>query len=322
METKNTTTITWIATLRGFLVLCVFISHFVYVIDEKALFVIGKMGVAGFFLISGYLAVNSIKQRSTKQFLFNRFIRLYPVYWLLILLTFVVDLLTQRHSWNLKELLANLTFFHQYLGINSMIGTSWMLSIMVVFFVTIAFFGRKEKMSFFMFFLFLIAALISSLLRYHYRLPFPTAIFLMSCVGFLGFFYCKYGVCKKLICLTFLYEVVLLIASYLSYQSMLMYYLLAYNGAFVLFLLFERLNFNGFVLKRVGEQGFTFFLGAGLPLNLLIYFFPNLKYNFLIFLTIHFSLCFLFSFIVTRFIEKPIICHAKKIEYAMAPAEK
>ena len=123
----------WIASLRGLLVLFVFVSHYVSPIGEKALFTIGKIGVAGFFLISGFLAMDSVRKRSVPQFLFNRFVRLYPVYWILALLTFLTDFLTHQREWSCKELLANLTFFHQYLGIDGMIGASWMLSIIPVF---------------------------------------------------------------------------------------------------------------------------------------------------------------------------------------------
>lgn len=315
MNNQSSNTIKWISSLRGVLVLFVFVSHFVPVIDKNILFTIGKIGVAGFFLISGYLAYVSIQKRSVKQFLFNRFARLYPVYWFLILLTFLVNVLTHQNAWDCKTILANLTFFHQYLGFGNMIGASWMLSIMVIFFVVIALAGKSKKMMSVSYFVFALGALVLGLLRFYFQKPFPTAIFLMSCVGFLGFFYHACKLCiKKLWKHIVIFEVVLIVSSILSYRDMFGYYLLSYNGAMGLFFLFEQCNFNISFLKKIGSLGFTFFLGAEIPYCLLTYFFPMLNQNIYLFIAIHFVLCFLFSYLVTRFIETPILQYAKETE--------
>ena len=109
----------------------VFFSHLtVLPIHKDLLFIIGRIGVAGFFLISGYLAVTSLERRNVKQFLFNRFMRLYPVYWILLLMTFF---LTEGHDG--KELMWNMTLFEEFVGYEAMIGSSCMLPIMVVFFL-------------------------------------------------------------------------------------------------------------------------------------------------------------------------------------------
>lgn len=301
----------WIASLRGLLVLFVYVSP----IGEDALFTIGKIGVAGFFLISGFLAMDSVRKRSVPQFLFNRFVRLYPVYWILALLTFLTDFLTHQREWSCKELLANLTFFHQYLGIDGMIGASWMLSIMVIFFLTIAFVGKSERKTNVCFICFLIGALLSSFLRFYFHKPFPTAIFLMSCVGFLGFFYHMYEKnARRLFWHVLAFEIVLLLAGYLSYGHMLGYYLLSYNGAMGLFLFFECKDFSIRFLKWIGTLGFTFFLGARIPYKLLIYFAPDLKTHFYVLLAIHFILCVLFSYLITKYVENPIIRNAKEFE--------
>lgn len=58
--------------------------------------------------------------------------RLYPVYWILLLMTFF---LTEGHDG--KELMWNMSLFGEFVGYEAMIGASWMLPIMVVFFVLI-----------------------------------------------------------------------------------------------------------------------------------------------------------------------------------------
>ena len=133
--------IQWISSLRGILVFLVFFSHLtVLPLHKDLLFIIGRIGVAGFFLISGCLAVTSLERRNVKQFLFNRFMRLYPVYWLLLLMIFF---LTEGHD--AKELFWNMTLFEEFVGYEAMIGASWMLPIMIVFFVLLTVMKRKKS---------------------------------------------------------------------------------------------------------------------------------------------------------------------------------
>ena len=54
----------WIATLRGFAALLVFVAHLPIPFPDIVGFAIGRTGVAIFFLITGYLAVQSRRKRS------------------------------------------------------------------------------------------------------------------------------------------------------------------------------------------------------------------------------------------------------------------
>lgn len=127
----NPGVIRWISSLRGLLVFLVFFSHLtVLPIHKDLLFIIGRIGVAGFFLISGFLAVTSLERRKMKQFLLNRFLRIYPIYWILLVMTFF---LTEGHT--LKELVCNFTLFEEFVGYDAMIGSSWMLPIMIIYFL-------------------------------------------------------------------------------------------------------------------------------------------------------------------------------------------
>lgn len=313
MEGKSMS-IKWIASLRGLFVLLVFFSHeLTAIVDRDILLAIGKIGVAGFFLMSGYLAKTSIESRNVKQFLLNRFVRLYPVYWILLFLMVFSALLTHHHVWSVKETLANMTFFHQYMGIENMIGASWMLSIMVIFFVSIVFAVKKNNVNH-IYICFALGAIVCGCMRFYFQKPFPTAIFLMSCMGFLGFFYHKYGVCKKCICYLLLFEAVLLVSGCFSYENKIQFYEIAYNGAFLLFFLFDKKNVNVPVLGKLGTLGFTFFLGADIPVYWMHYIMPMLKECFALFFTIHFILCVVFSYLVTKYIEKPFIRRMKNAE--------
>ena len=292
---------------------CFFSHEFVSMVDGDILLTIGKIGVAVFFLISGYLAKTSIEARNIKQFLLNRFIRLYPVYWILLFLTMFSAMLTHQRVWSVKEILANMTFFHQYVGIENMIGASWMLSIMVIFFVSLVVAVKKKHVNF-IYILFSLCAVICGYMRFYFQKPFPTALFLMTCMGILGYLYHKDGLCKKNKYFLVLFEIILFISGAFSYRMKLPFYEIAYNGAFLLFFMFDKKNVNFPVLEKIGKLGFTFFLGAGIPVFWLLYIMPLLKEFFALFFTIHFVLCVVFSYLVTEYIEKPIIRRMKNVE--------
>ena len=205
-----------------------FISHLtVLPLHKDLLFIIGRIGVAGFFLISGYLAVTSLERRNVKQFLFNRFMRLYPVYWLLLLMTFF---LTEGHD--AKELFWNMTLFEEFVGYEAMIGASWMLPIMIVFFVLLTVLNRKKSKINWLYYATCAGSLAIGTLRSWPGKPFPTALCLLMCVGLIGYMFKQRGWDKSIIRLIVMFEVTLIIASALSYGEKVYWYFIAYNLGF------------------------------------------------------------------------------------------
>lgn len=98
--------------LRGLCALMVFVGHVISMsinggyltINEHATLVLAEIGVDVFFMISGYLIVQSlVKHGKIGQFVYNRIIRIYPVYLPLLVIMFVAGPLIQ-FDW-----LANLT---------------------------------------------------------------------------------------------------------------------------------------------------------------------------------------------------------------------
>ena len=53
----------------------------------EGLFKYGYLGVQFFFLISGFVICMSSEGKTTKEFLWGRVIRLYPAYWVCLLIT-------------------------------------------------------------------------------------------------------------------------------------------------------------------------------------------------------------------------------------------
>jgi peptidoglycan/LPS O-acetylase OafA/YrhL len=116
-------------------------------------FLYGAFGVGVFFLISGLVIPISLSNLSTGQFLLRRFFRIYPVYWLCLLLSiFLYGLcswywatpLSSRIS--LPFLINNLPLLHSAAGIASLDFVSWSLAIEIKFylvFALIALIGRS-----------------------------------------------------------------------------------------------------------------------------------------------------------------------------------
>lgn len=302
--------IQWISSLRGLLVFLVFVSHLaIPIISKDTLFVLGRIGVVGFFLISGYLAWTSVSRRTIKQFYFNRFIRIYPMYWILLLMLFLLS-----DKYPLPEFLWNLTLFEEFVGCERIIGSSWMLPIMVIFFALLPFIKNNSKKTEISWWLICAGCLIISILRFVSGKPFPTALCLLMCVGLLGFLDWQVDN-KKLTSKILTFELLLVVCSYLSYGERVIYYFVAYNLGFAVYYIFKRRNFSIKVFDILGEQGFTFFLGASIPITVCFKLIPsivNWEWYYCAFL--QFVLTFLFSYILTQYCEKPMLRCCKDFE--------
>lgn len=299
-----------ISSLRGLLVLLVFISHLeLSFISKDLLFVIGRIGVVGFFLISGYLAFTSVQKRSTKQFCFNRFLRIYPMFWTLLLMTFFLS-----WKYTFSEFLLNMTLFEEFVRCPKMIGASWMLPIMVIFFTILPLVRlnlRRFEMSWW---LICFSCLLIAILRFVTNKPFPTALCLLMCVGLLGYLD-KQGDRKKLVAKIIMFEMLLVACSYLSYGGRVVFYFIAYNLGFVMYFVFKHWNVSIRAFDILGEQGFTFFLGAGIPILACVKLFPAIaNWEWYYYVSLQFVSTFIFSYFLTKYCEKPMLKLGKEIE--------
>ncbi|MDH0749605.1 acyltransferase [Pseudomonas sp. GD03842] len=127
--------------LRGIAALMVVFTHlylpvvghvwvFDYLIDP------GKLGVLWFFMISGVVIPYSLKPGpdGAQRFLVSRFMRLYPAYWLSLLVFIVILKLTAAPLPSLAQIAANLTMVQAALGFDDVIGLYWTLFIELVFY--------------------------------------------------------------------------------------------------------------------------------------------------------------------------------------------
>jgi peptidoglycan/LPS O-acetylase OafA/YrhL len=99
----------------------------------------GYLGVDLFFIISGFVIALSIKSRSLIDFCISRVSRLYPAYWLCVLLTATIIFCfgAPRFSVNLKQILLNMTMFQNYLRVKSIDGSYWSLFVEMKFYIFI-----------------------------------------------------------------------------------------------------------------------------------------------------------------------------------------
>jgi len=91
-----------------------------------------------FFLLSGYFAIRSIEQTNPVEYAIKRFFKLYPVYWVAILITIplVVTFLPSR-AVSIKDMLLNFTMLQTILGADHVDGAYWTLFCELVFYVLV-----------------------------------------------------------------------------------------------------------------------------------------------------------------------------------------
>lgn len=103
----------------------------------------GWLGVQLFFLISGFVICMSCWGKSPREYFTSRVVRLYPAYWVGVLMTtlvvnFAVGVRPDRKPMSLSETFTNLTMLERPLGITEADGVYWTLWIEMRFYLLFA----------------------------------------------------------------------------------------------------------------------------------------------------------------------------------------
>jgi len=98
----------------------------------------GFVGVDIFFVISGYVILQSVLDHSPTHFALSRLIRLLPAFAACMVLTALVTGAVKGRGLDLRLLLANLTFFPGVVGMPYIDDVYWSLSEEVTFYILIA----------------------------------------------------------------------------------------------------------------------------------------------------------------------------------------
>jgi len=131
--------------LRGVAILFVLLYHYTVRFDEiyyplyniNIFKIGGEIGVGLFFILSGYLMLLVGKKDKPKRFFIKRVFRLYPVYIISVLMTsFILYLYSSTHP-SLNQILFNLTMFHEFFGVAPIDGVYWTLTLELLLYIFI-----------------------------------------------------------------------------------------------------------------------------------------------------------------------------------------
>lgn len=97
------------------------------------------LGINFFFIISGFVILLSAKDGEPRQFVLSRFIRLYPAYWLCVLLTAGAAVVFAQEAFQLPwtDVLINLTMLQSGLDVPLVDGVYWTLWIELKFYALV-----------------------------------------------------------------------------------------------------------------------------------------------------------------------------------------
>ena len=98
---------------------------------------LGKIAVIMFFAVSGFVVPFSLdahSQTPVRDFAISRFFRLYPTYWLSIPLGAFAFYILPGREISAATVLANITMFQQFFGVENIILLYWTLQIELIFY--------------------------------------------------------------------------------------------------------------------------------------------------------------------------------------------
>ncbi|MFD1215922.1 acyltransferase family protein [Microbulbifer celer] len=117
----------------------------------------GRIGVVCFFLISGFIIPHSFSSGpgALKKFAIRRLFRLYPVYWVSILVALMAGSILANRHWEPIAVITNLSMMQKLLGQEHIQGLYWTLQVELIFYILCAclfFSGKMKNMVFLTFF--------------------------------------------------------------------------------------------------------------------------------------------------------------------------
>ncbi|WPU95617.1 acyltransferase [Mucilaginibacter sabulilitoris] len=308
---------------RGLAALGVVIFHYTKyyrsIFDSDApFFSYGYTGVSFFFIISGFVIFLTVKQsRSAGNFILRRFTRLYPTFWLCLLISTIVvrsiGLPGREVSWQAS--LINITMIPKCFGFAEVDGVYWSLlpEFFFYLFMAIIIFTKLSNKLFF----WVLPWLTLCLIRQFIHFPPVISYFLNLNYGFyfisgIMFYQIKFTSGKKLH-----YHIIIfvsLLIYYLSAKSLTEAILITLFYAIFYLFIYDKLNW-------LGNKVFYFLGAISFPLYLIhqnigyiiINYFKRYDSNFPIYwIILPVLINILIAAIISKYFEKPIIKVCRK----------
>jgi len=307
--------ISWIESLRGLACLCVVIQHYLPV--GTFIFNFGNFGVVLFFLISGFIVTKSLmppRRLSSLDFILLRIGRLYPAYWVALILFFMIG------TPSIHEMLANLTMFQRFLGFPDLNPVCWTLQIEWVFYLLLAFFilmgGIHKKNIFRSWVFFVFLSLACSIIRFYFDKKAPSALPIgLSSIFLSAFWVLSSSKLEKYLMLFFHIVLIVFVCSFLSYSQFWGYedyphsFIVSDLLALGLFALFKKYEIQLSLLNFLGKISFSLYL-LHEPLRIFIsLFISNSVEN----IFIAFLASILISYLVFKGVEEPLNHFTRKV---------
>jgi peptidoglycan/LPS O-acetylase OafA/YrhL len=133
--------ITFLDAIRGAASLMVVIGHSLeagdFTNDGGQLVVnLGRIGIIAFFLVSGYVVAFSLARQSFTTFWIRRFFRLFPVYWVCVLLYVVTNVPSWdgRYTLDAVSIILNILMIQGFVGAASFLWPTWTLGNELVYY--------------------------------------------------------------------------------------------------------------------------------------------------------------------------------------------
>jgi peptidoglycan/LPS O-acetylase OafA/YrhL len=235
-------------------------------------FNLGKIGVVVFFFVSGYVIPYSLNNRTLGEFAKTRFFRLYPAYWLSIILSVILIGVP-----SLLVVITNVTMFQKFVGVADLNVGYWTLQIELIFYMICAVLHYKgllyhNRTITLGFYLFLVAGLLLAIVRYMTGLKLPVAVPLALDVMFLGLMFRKLSnkddvfTSSKILKYVVIFVAALLPICFLAYNKDYGYdekwykYFSSYILAIVFFVLFFKFKWNNKLFSFMGAISYSLYL--------------------------------------------------------------
>ncbi len=285
---------------------------------------IGQVGVVVFFLISGFVIPFSIKNKPEQlaPFLVSRFFRLYPAFWVSVILALVSKELIFNETISIGVFLANLTMVPGVFGKPMLYSVYWTLLVELAFYLmciimylTGVIYNYRVKA--FVAILLLFVSLSSAAARYLWGVPSPvgviSAISLMMFSGLWRGYVIEHSHGCKDYSLIYLliFTITYPITSYLSYgggrtYEGYPYYIVNYLCGVALFLLFTtKFKINNYFFVSFGLISYSAYLTHPFVLDLFIKFHSIHGAFDIGKLTEYLIASLVFAFVLYRYVEKP-----------------